>query len=84
MTERRRKRPPAATVPSYVFGVHACRAVLEQRPEAIRRVGRISAEHGLPVANVFHAGDGNLHPNIGFDREDPDQMRRLQALGCVA
>ncbi len=45
--------------------------------EAIRRVGELAEEHDLPVANVFHAGDGNLHPNIGFDRENPAQMRRL-------
>lgn len=39
MSERRRKRPAAAApAPAHVFGVHACRAVLEQRPEAIRRV----------------------------------------------
>ena len=48
--------------------------------EAIRRVGKLAREHDLPVANVFHAGDGNLHPNIGFDREDPKQMRRLHEL----
>jgi len=48
--------------------------------EAIRRVGEMALEHDLPVANVFHAGDGNLHPNIGFDREDPRQMRRLHEL----
>jgi FAD/FMN-containing dehydrogenase len=30
------------------------------------------------VANVFHAGDGNLHPNISFDGRDPDQVRRVE------
>ncbi len=48
--------------------------------EAIRRVGELGVEHDLPVANVFHAGDGNLHPNIGFDRENPAQMRRLEKM----
>ncbi|MEZ4396252.1 MAG: FAD-linked oxidase C-terminal domain-containing protein [Candidatus Krumholzibacteriia bacterium] len=53
---------------------------ISRLPEAIRRVGELAAEQQLPVANVFHAGDGNLHPNIGFDREDPSQLRRLHRL----
>ena len=32
----------------------------------------------LKVANVFHAGDGNLHPNISFDGRDPDERRRVE------
>ncbi len=52
---------------------------ISRLPEAIGRVGEIAREHGLPVANVFHAGDGNLHPNIGFDRGDPEQLGRLHA-----
>ena len=46
-------------------------------PEAIRRVAAIAEAESLPVANVFHAGDGNLHPNIGFDRDDPEELARL-------
>ncbi|MBM4117133.1 FAD-binding protein [bacterium] len=53
---------------------------ISRLPEAIRRVGELAAAAELPVANVFHAGDGNLHPNIGFDRENPNQLRRLQHL----
>ena len=53
---------------------------ISRLPEAIRRVGLLAAAEELPVANVFHAGDGNLHPNIGFDREDPAQLRRLHRL----
>jgi glycolate oxidase len=36
-------------------------------PEVLRRIGEVSAEHGVRVANVFHAGDGNLHPLVLFD-----------------
>ena len=36
-------------------------------PEVLRRIGRLSEEHGLRVGNVFHAGDGNLHPLVLYD-----------------
>jgi glycolate oxidase len=45
-------------------------------PEALRRIDAICEARGLKVANVFHAGDGNLHPNVIFDVDDPDQVRR--------
>jgi glycolate dehydrogenase FAD-linked subunit len=45
-------------------------------PQVLREVREICARHGLRVANVFHAGDGNLHPLILFDERDPDQIRR--------
>jgi glycolate oxidase len=45
-------------------------------PETLTRVGEICHERGLRVANVFHAGDGNLHPNVLFDPDDPDQVAR--------
>ena len=41
----------------------------------------ICAELNLVCANVFHAGDGNLHPNISYDRRDPDQVRRVLLAG---
>lgn len=44
-------------------------------PEVLRRINEIVASHGLRVANVFHAGDGNLHPLLLFDERDPEQMR---------
>ncbi|HZL01431.1 MAG TPA: FAD-linked oxidase C-terminal domain-containing protein, partial [Caulobacteraceae bacterium] len=44
-------------------------------------IERLSAAHGLPVANVFHAGDGNLHPLILYDANAPGQMERAEALG---
>jgi FAD/FMN-containing dehydrogenase len=59
-------------------------------PEILERVGEICDRHRLRLANVFHAGDGNLHPNISFDRRDPDELARVLAAGreileaCVA
>ncbi|HUF13467.1 MAG TPA: FAD-linked oxidase C-terminal domain-containing protein [Longimicrobiales bacterium] len=47
-------------------------------PRVLARVMEIGAEHGLRIANVFHAGDGNLHPCILFDRRDPDQLERVE------
>lgn len=48
-------------------------------PEVLDEIYRISERYDLIVANVFHAGDGNLHPNISFDGRDPDQVRRVEA-----
>lgn len=48
--------------------------------EALRRIGELAAEHGLRCANVFHAGDGNLHPLILFDGRIPGQFERGEAL----
>lgn len=50
-------------------------------PEVLERVCAIGDEYGLTLSNVFHAGDGNLHPNISFDRRDPDELRRVLAAG---
>ncbi|MDX1648863.1 MAG: FAD-linked oxidase C-terminal domain-containing protein [Myxococcota bacterium] len=50
-------------------------------PEILEAVCAIGDRHGLRLSNVFHAGDGNLHPNISFDRRDPDEMRRVMAAG---
>ena len=47
-------------------------------PRVLARVMEIGAEHRLRVANVFHAGDGNLHPCILYDRRDPDQLERVE------
>ncbi|HEY5791181.1 MAG TPA: FAD-linked oxidase C-terminal domain-containing protein [Gammaproteobacteria bacterium] len=41
----------------------------------------LSAEYGLPVANVFHAGDGNLHPLILYDANNPGELERTEELG---
>jgi len=59
-------------------------------PEVLRAAYEISARHQLRIANVFHAGDGNLHPLICFDSRSPDQVRRVKEAGrelmevCVA
>lgn len=50
-------------------------------PEVLERVCAICDARGLKLANVFHAGDGNLHPNICFDRRDADELRRVLAAG---
>ncbi len=49
--------------------------------ELVRRTTEICRERGLKVANVFHAGDGNLHPNVSYDRRDPDEVARVLDAG---
>ncbi len=48
-------------------------------PEVLDEIYRIAERYKLTVANVFHAGDGNLHPNISFDGRDPVQVERVEA-----
>lgn len=48
-------------------------------PEVLARVMEIAERYELKVANVFHAGDGNLHPNLVYDRRDPEETRRVEA-----
>ena len=63
---------------------------LARLPEVLSRIGQICAEKRLKVANVFHAGDGNLHPLILFNANDPDEAIRAEQAGaeilklCVA
>ena len=45
--------------------------------EVLARISRIAAEHRVTVCNVFHAGDGNLHPNIPYNADDPDEAARV-------
>jgi len=47
-------------------------------PEVLARITEIGERYRLKVANVFHAGDGNLHPNILFDRADTDELARVE------
>ena len=47
----------------------------------LREIGRMAAEAGLRVANVFHAGDGNLHPLVLYDARNPGEEERAAALG---
>ncbi len=51
-------------------------------PLVLRRIGEMSAEAGLDVANVFHAGDGNMHPLILYDANLPGDLARCEALGA--
>jgi len=46
-------------------------------PEILRFITRVGERHGIRIANVFHAGDGNIHPILLFDERDPDQVRRV-------
>ena len=48
--------------------------------EALAEIGRLSAATGIRVANVFHAGDGNLHPLILFDGREPGALERAEQL----
>ena len=52
-----------------------------QLPKVLQRIRELSEEYGLPVANVFHAGDGNLHPLILFDANHPGELERTEAFG---
>ncbi len=49
-------------------------------PEAIRRIKAVSAKYGLPIVIFGHAGDGNLHPNILFDKRDPEQWKKVEQM----
>jgi glycolate oxidase len=58
--------------------------------KVLAKIGELSLKHGLPVANVFHAGDGNLHPLILYDANKPGELKNAEELGgeilelCVA
>lgn len=47
-------------------------------PATLREIYEIAARHRLVMCNMFHAGDGNLHPTLVFDRRDADQVRRVE------
>jgi glycolate oxidase len=51
-------------------------------PETLRRIGEMTAAARLSVCNIFHAGDGNLHPLIMFDANDADSFARAEVLGA--
>ena len=59
-------------------------------PQVLTRISELAVEHRLGVANVFHAGDGNLHPLILYDADVPGELERAEAFGadilrlCVA
>ncbi len=51
-------------------------------PEVLRRTGELSQKYGLKVGNVFHAGDGNMHPLIIFDANKPGDLELAEELGA--
>ncbi|RLJ97966.1 FAD-linked oxidase C-terminal domain-containing protein [Ruegeria conchae] len=51
-------------------------------PFVLRRIGELSKDYGLPVGNVFHAGDGNMHPLILFDANKPGDLEKCEAFGA--
>ncbi|MGV6806034.1 MAG: FAD-linked oxidase C-terminal domain-containing protein [Ruegeria sp.] len=51
-------------------------------PDVLRRIGELSEEFGLAVGNVFHAGDGNMHPLILFDANKPGDLEKCEAFGA--
>jgi glycolate oxidase len=78
----------ARIAPNYYL--HDCVVPRTRLVEVLEAIEAIGARHGLVIMNVFHAGDGNLHPLIAFDRRDPVQLERVLAAGtdiieaCVA
>ncbi|MEP6884535.1 MAG: FAD-linked oxidase C-terminal domain-containing protein, partial [Gammaproteobacteria bacterium] len=50
--------------------------------EMLRQIEQMQIKYGLRCVNVFHAGDGNLHPLILFDADQPDEMRRCELFGA--
>ena len=53
-------------------------------PLVLNQIGELSREYGLKVANVFHAGDGNMHPLIIYDANTEDGLDRAEALWLKA
>ena len=78
----------ARIAPNYYL--HDCVVPRTRLVEVLEEVSRIAARHQLVLGNVFHAGDGNLHPLIVFDRRVPGVLERVHAAGdeivevCVA
>jgi glycolate oxidase len=55
---------------------------VSELPRVLSRIAEMSKEYGLDVANVFHAGDGNMHPLILFNANEPGQLEKCEALGA--
>ena len=53
-----------------------------QLPLVLKRMKEMSAKYGLRVANVFHAGDGNLHPLILYDANQPGELEKTEKFGA--
>jgi|ECHhosMinimDraft_1075155.scaffolds.fasta_scaffold00923_3 glycolate oxidase len=50
--------------------------LITKLPEVLEQISKISERYSVKVANVFHAGDGNLHPLVPYDPQDPENLRR--------
>lgn len=55
---------------------------VSELPYVLRRIGEMSKDYGLGVANVFHAGDGNMHPLILYNANSQDELKRCEAFGA--
>ncbi len=55
---------------------------VSELPKVLRRIGELSKKYGLKVANVFHAGDGNMHPLILFDANKPGDLELCEEFGA--
>lgn len=55
---------------------------VSELPRVLTRIGEMSKEYGLDVANVFHAGDGNMHPLILFDANKEGDLEKCEAMGA--
>ncbi|HEX7074449.1 MAG TPA: FAD-linked oxidase C-terminal domain-containing protein [Hyphomicrobiaceae bacterium] len=55
---------------------------LKQLPRVLTRISEICGSHGLRVANIFHAGDGNLHPLILYNANDPREVEKAELAGA--
>ncbi len=53
----------------------------DKLPDIVRRIQEIAAKHAVKVYLLFHAGDGNIHPNIAYDERDADETARVKAAG---
>ena len=69
----------ARLAPNYL--VNDCTVPRTKLPEALAKVTEISEKYEFEHGNVFHAGDGNLHPLMFFDSRDADQLKRVKKAG---
>lgn len=69
----------ARIAPNYFL--HDCVVPRTHLAEILETIGQIGERHQLQILNVFHAGDGNLHPLIAFDLRDAEQLERVRRAG---
>ncbi len=73
------RRASYAALARSATGMMVCDAVVprDALPEALDRIREIVDRHGIPMANTFHAGDGNVHPKLLFDADVPDEFKAV-------